>query len=79
MHEDARRPVWMRLGAVVYLDECEYLACQNDAQKASQKLREAVLRGDYELTGESYCPDEVALDTELMNYLSHSGEISFDV
>lgn len=79
MRENLPRTVWMRLGADVTLTEQEYLECKNDPQKVSQKLRDAVKRGDYTLSGESYCPDEIALDQELVCKLTHMGEISFNL
>lgn len=79
MRKDHHRTVWVRLGADITLTEQEYLECKNDPEKVSQKLREAALRGDYTLSGESYCPDEIALDLELVDRLSYMGEINFTI
>ncbi|MBO5969910.1 MAG: hypothetical protein J6S14_15590 [Clostridia bacterium] len=52
-----QKSVWFRLGASIHLTDEEYELCKTNKSEGEKLLREKILHGEYELDGESYCPD----------------------
>ena len=52
-----QKNVWFRLGVSIPLTDEEYELCKTNRPEGAKLVREKILRGEYKLDGESYCPN----------------------
>lgn len=73
-----QKSVWFRLGVTIPLTDEEYDLCKNNREAGGELVKEKILRGEYRLDGESYCPYGQWPENDDPDREFDEGEVVFD-